>query len=89
MRAIIRWPLVLNLLVLPVLLTAGMSAAIAPVVIECGPGSVPPKPVCQCGDTVVGVYVFTADLTCPDAPGAPVNGLFVGSDHPSTSTVSG
>ena len=31
---------------------------------QCGPGSTPNKDVCACGDTVMGNYTLTGDLSC-------------------------
>ncbi|MEA1925529.1 MAG: right-handed parallel beta-helix repeat-containing protein [Candidatus Altiarchaeota archaeon] len=42
---------------------------------DCGAGTA--KPNCECGDTVVGDYTFTADLTCTDTTKP---GLEVGAD---------
>jgi parallel beta-helix repeat protein len=42
---------------------------------QCGPGSVPEKLTCECGDTVMGNYTLPADLTCTG------HGLVVGANN--------
>lgn len=71
MKRIVSLSLVLGL-------AAILASGVAPVwAAECGPGSAPPKPVCECGDTVVDDYDFPANLTCGDTPLEPVDGLTV------------
>ena len=42
---------------------------------NCGAGTA--KPVCECGDTVIGDFTFTADLTCPNTG----DGLIIGANN--------
>jgi hypothetical protein len=54
-----------------VLLVAAGSVSAA----NCGNGTL--KPVCQCGDTVVGDFTFIVDMVCPNTG----DGLIIGANN--------
>jgi parallel beta-helix repeat protein len=59
---------VIGILLMLLLVTTGIASAM-----DCGTGTL--KPVCECGDTVVGDFTLTEDLKCPYG-----HGLIVGAD---------